>query len=227
MSNYDDDVFSQSDEDLFQENTSVSQNLSDHLKSAHGIDVDISAIDTDIDIDNPDSNIIRAKICIALNEASGHWAQHAHSAAFTRTSQQIADELTNGRYSKVNYYYTIEGKIIQRKVIVELLKAMREVDSKDAKFLRDTFKINTDYVFIDVYINHLMNMMNYFIQHHSRIYLAMAKDLGLIPQDEIANLNEHQDLPFIQRQHARDSIANYVTEDYISDVLSKFSQEKN
>ncbi len=221
MSNYDDDIFNQSDDDLFQENTSVSQNLSDHLKSAHGIDVDIS----DIDLQNPDSNIIRAKICISLNEASGHWVNNAHSAAFTRTSQQVADELTNGRYSKLNYFYLIEGKIIQRKVILELLKAMREIDSNDTQFLRETFKINTDYIFIDVYINHLMNMMSYFIEHYTKIYLAMAQDLGIKPQDNIADPSEHQDLPAIQRKHARDSIAIYVNEDYLTDVLSKFSQE--
>lgn len=220
MSNYDDDIFSQSDDDLFQDNTNVSQNLSDHLKSAHGIDVDIS----DIELDNPDSNIIRAKICISLNEASGHWIQHAHAAAFTRTSQQVADELTNGRYSKLNYYYLIEGRIIQRKIILELLKAMREIDSSDIKFLRDTFKINTDYVFVDVYINHLMNMMSYFIEHHTKIYLAMAKDLGLEPEQNIVDSTNHHDLPFIQRKHARDSIAKHVNEEYLNDVLSKFSE---
>lgn len=223
MSNYDDDIFNQSDEDLFQEPTSVSQNLSDHLKSAHGIDVDIS----DIDINDPDSNIIRAKICISLNEASGHWVQHSHSAAFTRTSQQVSDELTNGRYSKLNYYYLIEGRIIQRKIILELLKAMREVDSNDVKFLRDTFKINTDYIFVDVYINHLMNMMSYFVDYHTKIYLAMAQDLGVKPESSISNPSEHHDLPFIQRKHARDSIVNYVNEEYLADVLSKFSENQS
>lgn len=222
MSNYDDDIFNQSDDDLFQETSQVSQNISDHLKSVHGIDVDIS----DIDIDNPDSNIIRAKICIAFNEASGNWITNAHAAAFTRTNQQLLDQITDGLYSKMNYYYLIEGKIMLRRVIIELLTSLKNVDSNDVKFLRDTFKINTDYIFIDVYINHLLSMMKYFNDRYTTMYLALAKDLGLEPDPSIADSNDDiVELPYLQRKHARNSHIQYVTEDYLSNVLSNFTKD--
>jgi hypothetical protein len=221
MSTYNDDIFNQSDDDIFNEDSSSStaEKLTAHIKNSHGIDIDV-----DISSDDSLNNNVRAKIYIALLEASGTWVGSGNTVAFTRSTHTIMDELTNGRYSKLHYYYLIESKIIQRKIIRQLIVMLKETDSADYAFLKNNFKINLDSVFINVYMNTLINILNFTIDRHTSIYLAMSKDLGVVPIETIADHESHDDIIQIQKQHLIHGINSYVTEEYLQNAIEKFSE---
>jgi hypothetical protein len=229
MSSYNDDIFNQSDDDIFNDNESsddtsrAAEYMANHMKETHGIDINAEDFISDLS----GKNLVRSKIYISLAEASATWVSHSNNAAFTRSTQHSIDEMTQGRYSKLYYLYDLEGKIIQRKIILQFLRMMSDTSHEDFKSIKEILDITLDDIYVHCFVGTFLNIVEYTIQSQTQIYFAMAKDLGVTPIDKIDDLDSLVDLSFIQKKYVRDSIRSYVTDEYLNDALSKISSEQS
>jgi hypothetical protein len=230
MSSYNDDIFNQSDDDIlndseFSDDTSrAAEYMASHMKEAHGIDINADDFMSDL---SKNSDSIRSKIYVSLAEASATWVSHSNTAAFTRSTHHALDEITNGRYSKLYYLYDLEGKIIQRKIILQFLKMMSDTTHEDFEHVKKALNIDLDDLYMISFVGTFYNIVQYTIDSQVQIYLALAKDLGVTPSKDIQDINVLLDLSFLQKKFIIDSFGSYVTEEYITDALSKISPEQS
>jgi hypothetical protein len=230
MSSYNDDIFNQSDDDILndndfsEDNSRAAEYMASHMKETHGININADDFISDL---SKDSNSIRSKIYISLAEASATWVSHSNTAAFTRSTHHILDELTQGRYSKLYYLYDLEGKIIQRKIILQFLKMMSDTSHEDFAQLRKVLNIDLDDLYMSSFVGTFYNIAQYTINSQVQVYLALANDLAVVPSKDIEDINSLLDLSFLQKKFIVDSFSSYVTEEYITHALSKISPEQS
>jgi hypothetical protein len=174
---YDDDIFSQTDEDIFQDDSSSSQKITDalasHIKSEHGLNID-SDILKDVVSDN-----VRAKIVIALMEAAGKWSDQANDQSRTKSVHYILDHLTDGLYSRVYEFYRLETLIFQRKVIFQVVKAMGEGSLEELKEVKEQLNLDITPTFLSTYIHTMGRILYNVLEQNRNTYKALSDELKL------------------------------------------------
>jgi hypothetical protein len=225
MSSYNDDIFNQSDDDIFNDDSSsddttrAAEYMAAHMKEAHGININADDILSDNNID-----MVRAKIYISLAEASSNWVSNSTTVAFTKATQSTLDEVTDGRYSKLYYLYNLEAKITQRKIVIQFLKMMTDTDDTDFEAIKKLINLQLDGIYINSYVGTFLNIALYTVQSQIEMYLALAKDLGVTPPQGIDEIDTLADLAYSQKFHLQNQLNKYLTEDYLTDVLNKKSE---
>lgn len=219
MNYNDDDIFSQNDDDIFEDHNDSSQKITDalssHIKSEHGMQID-SDILKDIISDN-----VRAKLVIAILEAAGNWETQASKTASSKAIHLILDELTNNRYSKVYEYYRIEVILTQRKVVSKVLKELSSGDIEDLKEIKDKLNLDITPTFLVTYFHTFSNIIDYTLNKDRKLYMALSKELNLpVEQSILYDEVDNQGIP-TSKAFSLHRVAKTLNKTYLDSILNK------
>jgi len=221
---YDDYLLNNNDDDIFNDDSNqsdsehIANTFANHMRNEHNIDLDAKDFITDVKTDN-----VRAKIAISLFEATGNWLDGAKISAFTKATHIILDKLTDGLYSKTFYFYQVESQLSQRHTIIEVVKAMSDIENNDFKELSKFINVDINHMYVHVFFKTMLNIMLNVNAKERLIYSALGKELNLPVNPNLADpqpdMNDdgyvgHGD--FMQNQ-----IKSIVTKDYVKSILSK------
>lgn len=221
---YDDYLLNNNDDDIFNDDSNqsdsehIANTFANHMRNEHNIDLDAKDFITDVKTDN-----VRAKIAISLFEATGNWLDSAKVSAFTKATHVVLDKLTDGLYSKTFYFYQVESQLSQRHTIIEVVKAMSDIENNDFKELSKFINVEINHMYVHVFFKTMLNIMLNVNAKEQLIYSALGKELNLPVNPNLADpqpdMNDdgyvgHGD--FMQNQ-----IKSIVTKDYVKSILSK------
>ena len=155
---------------------------------------------------------------------ASNWVSNSTTVAFTKATQSSLDEITDGRYSKLYYLYNLESKITQRKIVVQFLKMMADTHDAEFEAIKNLIGLQLDDIYMHSYVGTFLNISLYTIQSQIEMYLALAKDLGVTPPQGIDEIDTVADLAYSQKFHVQNQLNKYLTEEYLTDVLNKKSE---
>jgi hypothetical protein len=218
--NYNDDsIFTENDDDIFRDDNSSSEKITDalasHIKSEHGMKID-SDILKDIDTNN-----VRAKMVIAILEASARWDSNSQSSAFTKASHLILDELTNNRFSKAYEFYRIEIAVIQRKVVIQVLRSMLEGNFEDLEEIKLKIGLDITPTFLSTYINTFLKILVHVVDRDRAMYVALSKELNLPTQQVVLYEEVDNQGIYTSKAYAISRVAETFTDSYVKSLLAK------
>ena len=221
---YDDYLLNNNDDDIFNDDSNQSNNehiantFTNHMRNEHNIDLDAKDFITDVKTDN-----VRAKIAISLFEATGNWLDTAKVSAFTKATHVTLDKLTDGLYSKTFYFYQLESQLSQRYTIIEVVKAMSDIDNNDFRELSKFIKVEIDALYIHVFFKTMLNIMLNVNAKEKILYAALGKELNLAINPNLTDPPEdmHDDGYIGHEDFMQSQIKSYVTKDYVKSIISK------
>ncbi len=182
--------YSQSDDDLFDYDPSVEKSKEQLYNSVSDIKSDNTLLsDLSRNIKNNDDQTfdghteIRVKLAEAILGSYDKWINNASSVAYFSTLNTMLDELTNGRFSVMYFYNTIEQKILRRININTLIGESFIVKNDNNK---DTLKefltrigISYDGPYLSTYVGTLVRISNHILIRERAMYLSLAERLQL------------------------------------------------
>jgi hypothetical protein len=221
---YDDYLLNNNDDDIFNDDSNQSDNehiantFTNHMRNEHNIDLDAKDFITDVKTDN-----VRAKIAISLFEATGNWLDSAKVSAFTKATHVTLDKLTDGLYSKTFYFYQVESQLSQRHTIIEVVKAMSDIDNNDFKELSKFISVEIDAMYIHVFFKTMLNILLNVNAKEQIVYAALGKELNLAVNPNLTDPPEdmHDDGYIGHEDFMQSQIRSYVTRDYVKSIISK------
>jgi len=193
-------LHSQNDDDLFDYDPStekqkeVSYNSVSDVKSDNKLLSDLSRDIKDNDDQTFDGNTeIRVKLAEAIIGSYDKWINNASSVAYFSTLNVMLDELTNGRFSIMYFYNTIEQKILRRININSLIGQSFIVKDDDDKDVLKQFlaKIGASYdgPYISTYVGTLIRISNHILLRERAMYLSLAEKFQLPSNPLISEVN--------------------------------------
>lgn len=182
--------YSQSDDDLFDYDPSVEKAKEQLYNSVSDIKSDNTLLsDLSRNIKNNDDQTfdghteIRVKLAEAILSSYDKWINNASSVAYFSTLNTMLDELTNGRFSVMYFYNTIEQKILRRININTLIGESFIVKNDNTK---DTLKefltkigISYDGPYLSTYVGTLVRISNHILIRERAMYLSLSERLKL------------------------------------------------
>ena len=182
--------YSQSDDDLFDYDPSVEKSKEQLYNSVSDIKSDNTLLsDLSRNIKSNDDQTfdghteIRVKLAEAILGSYDKWINNASSVAYFSTLNTMLDELTNGRFSVMYFYNTIEQKILRRININTLIGESFIVKNDNNK---DTLKefltrigISYDGPYLSTYVGTLVRISNHILIRERAMYLSLAERLQL------------------------------------------------
>ena len=182
--------YSQSDDDLFDYDPSIEKpkeqlyNPVSDIKSDNTLLSDLSRNIKNNDDQTFDGHTeIRVKLAEAILGSYDKWINNASSVAYFSTLNTMLDELTNGRFSVMYFYNTIEQKILRRININTLIGESFIVKNDNNK---DTLKefltrigISYDGPYLSTYVGTLVRISNHILIRERAMYLSLAERLQL------------------------------------------------
>ena len=182
--------YSQNDDDLFDYDPSVEKvkeqlyNSVSDTKSDNTLLSDLSRNIKNNDDQTFDGHTeIRVKLAEAILGSYDKWINNASSVAYFSTLNTMLDELTNGRFSVMYFYNTIEQKILRRININTLIGESFIVKNDNNK---DTLKefltrigISYDGPYLSTYVGTLVRISNHILIRERAMYLSLAERLQL------------------------------------------------
>lgn len=182
--------YSQSDDDLFDYDPSVEKSKEQLYNSVSDIKSDNTLLsDLSRNIKNNDDQTfdghteIRVKLAEAILGSYDKWINNASSVAYFSTLNTMLDELTNGRFSVMYFYNTIEQKILRRININTLIGESFIVKNDNNK---DTLKefltrigISYDGPYLSTYVGTLVRISNHILIREKAMYLSLSERLQL------------------------------------------------
>lgn len=197
--------YSQSDDDLFDYDPSIEKpkeqlyNPVSDIKSDNTLLSDLSRNIKNNDDQTFDGHTeIRVKLAEAILGSYDKWINNASSVAYFSTLNTMLDELTNGRFSVMYFYNTIEQKILRRININTLIGEsfiVKNDNTKDSlKEFLGKIGISYDGPYLSTYVGTLVRISNHILIRERAMYLSLSERLQipcnpLISQD-IPNFEE-------------------------------------
>jgi len=186
----DENLYSQNDDDLFDYDPSTEKekqliyNPVSDIKSDNTLLSDLSRNIKDNDDQTFDGNTeIRIKLAEAILSSYDKWINNASSVAYFSTLNTMLDELTNGRFSVMYFYSTIEQKILRRININTLIGEsfiVKDGDNKDTlKQFLTKIGISYDGPYLSTYVGTLVRISNHILFREKAMYLSLAEKLQL------------------------------------------------
>jgi hypothetical protein len=185
------DAFSQSDDDLFsydpakEEKSVPFDYFSNNSKSNHEL---YEKISKDIK-NNSDSNFLainglKIKFSQAVLGSYNFWVDSSADVSYYKAASQILDQLTNGRFTDLYLFNTLESNIIRRIQIVSLLdSAFGDMAHESDSFKQFLAKldIDTDQAYIPTYIGTLVRISQHILSKERSMYFCLSEKLGIDP----------------------------------------------
>ncbi len=168
LSNNDDDLFS--DEPLSKptENTASDLNIDNLLNSL------------DINLEDIDSMIFRAKVVTSLIDTSNAFIYETNS--YNRSIFNTLNSLTNGQFQYSLYAETLEESIYRRIIILEFLNSCTDqLDEKILAFLSRATNANFDNRFVNTYLVAMKNILVFSIDYNIAIYHKLCEQISRQP----------------------------------------------
>ena len=222
---YNEDFINANDDDLFVEDEpakskDIADALRSHLKDEHSIDIDAKDLLTDVETT---SN--RARIAIALYEASGRWSNECNSISFLKASHDTLDSLTNGAFSKVTYFYKLELEIVQLHTIQSVLEALCSGDFEALQSINEKLHIHIDSHFINVYWRTMLSIIAHLLEFKKQLYIAMGEDLNLPTNPSATDYQNAEGNVYRQHAFFTNRINRTVSRDYVKNVIQKTNRK--
>jgi hypothetical protein len=182
--------YSQSDDDLFDYDPSIEKpkeqlyNPVSDIKSDNTLLSDLSRNIKNNDDQTFDGHTeIRVKLAEAILGSYDKWINNASSVAYFSTLNTMLDELTNGRFSVMYFYNTIEQKILRRININTLIGEsfiVKNDNTKDSlKEFLGRIGISYDGPYLSTYVGTLVRISNHILIRERAMYLSLSERLQL------------------------------------------------
>jgi len=182
--------YSQSDDDLFDYDPSIEKpkeqlyNPVSDIKSDNTLLSDLSRNIKNNDDQTFDGHTeIRVKLAEAILGSYDKWINNASSVAYFSTLNTMLDELTNGRFSVMYFYNTIEQKILRRININTLIGEsfiVKNDNTKDSlKDFLGRIGISYDGPYLSTYVGTLVRISNHILIRERAMYLSLSERLQL------------------------------------------------
>lgn len=195
------DEISSNDDDLFNEIPSSS------FKSQAEENIDTLLNSLNIDTDQVDAILFRAKVVTSLLDSSHSFIYETNS--YNRAIFNTLNSLTNGQFQYNLYAETLEETIFRRLIILEFLDSCTDkMDENILSFISKVTKTTIDSRFINTYFNALKNILQFSIDYNVSLYHELCQSINRHPIDFDVNLDS-------------DVVSSYISSNsYINNVFT-------
>jgi hypothetical protein len=183
------DNLSNNDDDLFAESTSSSTISNENISSSE-LNIDNLLSSLDVNLDNIDSMLFRARIVTTLIDTSNKFIYETNS--YNRSIFNTLNSLTNGEFQYTLYAETLEESIFRRVLILEFLNSCTDqMDEKILSLLSKATNTTIDSKFINTYIVAMKNILVFSIDYNISVYHTLCEKINRQPIDFDIELNSH------------------------------------
>lgn len=186
-------AYSENDDDLFDyeyvedQKTIIEKEITSEVSEFQNkVNIDLN----DADLESTSTNLHAGKIQFALayHKAYENFVYETLPLSVAKSFTIILDTLTNGDYSLITRFYTLEMFISRKLLFLKLShNALKETDS-DFSFFAELGKIlhlDVDQFYIDNFFNTTLNICEFSVNLDRAEYLTLSKKLGIPVNQEL------------------------------------------
>jgi len=237
------DSFAQSDDDLFAYDPSKEtkssnasyDSLSSNSKQTNEFYDKISKDIKDNDEDNfLEINALRVKFSQAMIGSYNFWITPTVPVAYSNTVTQVLDQLTNGKFSDLFLYNTLESNIIRRSQLMYLLNGTFNKETSETDSFKSFMKkigVDTDQGYVPTYVGTLIRISMHILARERSMYLDLAHRLQIVPNplvlEDNSSLDLMQEMSRAIHTTVEGSQETYLVKRFISNFSESFAFKLN
>jgi hypothetical protein len=232
--------YSQDDDDLFSYDPStekiqepVYSSISDIKSTDNTLLSDLSKNIKNNDDETFDgSTEVRVKLAEAILSSYDKWIASSSSVAYFSTLNIMMDELTNGRFSVMYFYNTVEQKILRRinvnTLIGEAFDSKNHNGSETLKEFLAKIGIAFDGPYLSTYVGTLLRISNHILVRERAMYLSLAEKLQLPPNPLIIQDSpDFNEVIAVSKFTVTDHQTKIIEDQFIQNSNQEFMEKLN
>lgn len=237
------DAFAHSDDDLFaydpsNETKSLNNNFDSLSSNSKETNQFYDKISKDIESNDEENflqiNALRVKFSQAVISSYNFWIAPTVPVAYSNTVTQVLDQLTNGKFSDLFLYNTLESNIIRRSQLIYLLDGtFNKENSKTDSFnyFMKKIGVDTDHGYIPTYVGTLIRISMHVLTKERSMYLDLANKLQIVPNslvlEDNGSFEEMQQMSKFINSTVEGNQEAYLIQKFISNFSESFTFKLN
>lgn len=175
---------------------------------------------------------VRVKLAEAILSSYDKWLASATSIAYFSTLNTVLDELTNGRFSVMYFYNTVEQKILRRininTLIGEAFDPKLTQSNDTLKQFLDRLGISYDGPYLSTYVGTLLRISNHILLRERAMYLSLSERLQLSPNPLIIQDSpDFNEVLSISKFTVTDQQSKIIEDQFIQNSNQEFMDKLN
>ncbi len=172
------------------------------------------------------------KLAEAILSSYDKWIASSSSVAYFSTLNIMMDELTDGRFSVMYFYNTVEQKILRRINVNSLIgEAFDSKNHKGTETLKEFLAkigIAFDGPYLSTYVGTLLRISNHILVRERAMYLSLAEKLQLPPNPLIIQDSpDFNEVIAVSKFTVTDHQTKIIEDQFIQNSNQEFMEKLN